>query len=293
MPRFQDPKRAQQPGGKNAEAAPRTERELNLILDQIEKDLKELRAVYELYFRGVEKIEPIPQRDLIKAQIRECQRERVNNTAVRYRIQQLKARMVALENYWQRTNRLRESGKYRPDAVRVARREAERQRHEAQREQRRAADAGDAGAAADPNDALHARATSIPAPTEFGAAPPPSGRPITGAELNAGRSAADTAGGLRGRSPAPRASTDMSRPSAHSAEDLTEDKLRRLYDTYVGARKRCGDKVDLRFEDMAAALRKQVPKLMQETGASSVEFKVVIREGRAVLKALPKGRPNR
>ncbi|MBK8013269.1 MAG: hypothetical protein IPK13_18185 [Deltaproteobacteria bacterium] len=283
MPRFQDPKRGQG-GGKNAEAPPRTERELNQILDQIEKDMKELRAVYELYFRGVEKIEPIPQRDLIKAQLRECQRERINNTAVRYRMQQLKARMVALENYWQRTNRLRESGKYRPDAVRVARREAERQRQEQQREQLRAEDADGAPHA----DNL---ATSIPAPTEFGAAPPPSGRPITGAELNAGRSAADTAGGLRGRSPQPRGATDMSRPSAHSAEDLTEDKLRRLYDTYVGARKRCGDKADLRFEDMAAALRKQVPKLMKETGASSVEFKVVIREGRAVLKALPKGRP--
>ncbi len=80
----------------------------------------------------------------------------------------------------------------------------------------------------------------------------------------------------------------MARPSATSADDLTEPKLRKLYQTYIGARKRCGEPVDLRYEDMAAALRKQVPKLMQTTGAKAVEFKVVIRGGRAVLKALPK-----
>jgi hypothetical protein len=80
----------------------------------------------------------------------------------------------------------------------------------------------------------------------------------------------------------------MTRPSATSADDLTEPKLRKLYQTYIGARKRCGEPVDLRYEDMAAALRKQVPKLLQTTGAKAVEFKVVIRSGRAVLKALPK-----
>ncbi|MEL6187720.1 MAG: MXAN_5187 C-terminal domain-containing protein, partial [Myxococcota bacterium] len=45
---------------------------------------------------------------------------------------------------------------------------------------------------------------------------------------------------------------------------------------------------DLRFDDMASTLRKQVPKLMAKTGASSVEFKVVIKGGKAVLKAMPK-----
>ena len=40
--------------------------------------------------------------------------------------------------------------------------------------------------------------------------------------------------------------------------------------------------------ELAAALRKQVPKLINNTGAKSVEFKVVIRGGKAVLKALPK-----
>ena len=64
--------------------------------------------------------------------------------------------------------------------------------------------------------------------------------------------------------------------------------MRKLYKTYVGARKRCGEGVDLRYEDMAAALRKQVPKLINNTGAKSVELKGVIRGGKAVLKALPK-----
>ena len=39
---------------------------------------------------------------------------------------------------------------------------------------------------------------------------------------------------------------------------------------------------------MAASLKKQVPKLLASTGAKSIEFKVVIKQGRTVLKAVPK-----
>jgi hypothetical protein len=39
---------------------------------------------------------------------------------------------------------------------------------------------------------------------------------------------------------------------------------------------------------MASSLRKQVPKLMESTGAKAIEFKVVIKGGHAVLKAVPK-----
>ncbi|NJK89580.1 MAG: hypothetical protein HC923_09375, partial [Myxococcales bacterium] len=86
----------------------------------------------------------------------------------------------------------------------------------------------------------------------------------------------------------PEPTTSPLRPRARRPEDLTEPQLRRLFDTYVGARRRCGETANLRYEEMAAALRKQVPKLMASTGATSVEFKVVIRDGRAVLKALPR-----
>jgi hypothetical protein len=213
------------------------------------------------------------QRDGIKATIRKLVGPHIKNTALKFKIQQLKARMISLENYWERTSRQREAGTYKRDQARVQRRQAEIKKAELEAQKKRAADRGDIP-------------SSDVAPTMQGKPATPEGKAITGAALHAGKSAADTAG--RQQAAAPAAKADSGRPSASSAEDLTEPKLRRLYQTYVNARKRCGEKVDLRYEDMAAALRKQVPKLIKETGAKTVEFKVVIRSGRAVLKALPK-----
>jgi hypothetical protein len=250
-----------------------SEKELGDEVELLDKDMNELRSQYELYFMGIEKVEPTIQRDNIKATLRKMVGPHIKNTALKFKIQQLKARMISLENYWERTSRQREAGTYKRDQARVARREAEIKKKELEAQKRRAADRGEI-----PEQDVAA--------TTGGKAAPADGKVITGAALQAGKSAAETAGKSRGAAPA--AKNESGRPSASSAEDLTEPKLRRLYQTYVNARKRCGEKVDLRYEDMAAALRKQVPKLIKETGAKTVEFKVVIRSGRAVLKALPK-----
>ena len=90
------------------------------------------------------------------------------------------------------------------------------------------------------------------------------------------------------RRPGARSGTAVGRPSVKSVDDLTEGKLRQLYSAYSTAKKRCGEKVDLGFNDMARSLKKQVPQLLKTTGAKEIEFKVVIKRGHAVLKAVPK-----
>ena len=238
------------------------DQEIAADIEKVEKDVHELRATYELYFMGVEKLEPSNQRDLLKSKLRRWQELKPRNTALRFRVQQLKARLVSLENYWERTTRQREAGTYRRDRARIERRTAEI------RAQQRAANAenGQTG--------LHKEQAVI---SGDGTAVP------SGVLRHPGRSGATPGSGSTSTAANPAA-----RPRATSAADLTEPKLRRLYQTYVGARKRCGENADLRYEDMAAALRKQVPKLLKSTGAQSVEFKVVIRKGQAILKALPK-----
>lgn len=250
-------------GGRGAKAQPagpsNPDQEIGSEIEQLEKDMHELRATYELYYMGVEKLEPAAQRDLIKAKLRRWQELKPRNTALKFKIQQLKARLISLENYWQRTNRQREAGTYHRDRAKVERREAKLAQAQLQAEREK-----------NPRQA-----------TVHGAeAPPVQGQLLNSQDLQMGRARADTR--AAGDKPS------MARPSARSAEDLTDPKLRRLYQTYMGARRRCGETTDLRYEDMAASLRKQVPRLMQQTGAGSVEFKVVIRAGKAVLKALPK-----
>ena len=42
------------------------------------------------------------------------------------------------------------------------------------------------------------------------------------------------------------------------------------------------------LDSVASSLKKQVPELMKQHNAKSVEFKVVIKDGKAILRALPK-----
>ena len=221
-------------GGRSSEDGPASgphEGEVQAEVEQLEKDINELRATYELFFMGVERVEPQPQRDLIKSKLRRFQEQKPRNTALKFRIQQLKARMVSLENYWNRTQKQREAGVYHRDLARVKRKEAE----------------------------------------------------LAKQNVSAVGSVSSSTANKQ-----PQSGQTSLRPRASSAEDLTDAKLKKLYDTYLGARRRCGESTDLRFDDMASELRKQVPRLMNKTGAHSVEFKVVIRSGKAVLKALPR-----
>jgi hypothetical protein len=70
--------------------------------------------------------------------------------------------------------------------------------------------------------------------------------------------------------------------------ELSDEKLRRLFDTYLVARRRTGEPTEgLSFDAIANKIRAQVPVLLQKHKARTVEFKVVIKGGKAVLKAIP------
>jgi hypothetical protein len=74
-----------------------------------------------------------------------------------------------------------------------------------------------------------------------------------------------------------------------AAPPLPEAQLRAIYDAYVAAKKRCNEDVSkLTFDALARSIAKQVPQLIAQYKAKSVEFKVVVKDGRAVLKAVPR-----
>jgi hypothetical protein len=82
-----------------------------------------------------------------------------------------------------------------------------------------------------------------------------------------------------------------SRPPAPVGSDggLNDGKIKAIYDAFVMAKRRCGeDTSKLSLDSVATTLRSQVPSLMKQHNARSVEFKVVIKDGKAVLRALPK-----
>jgi hypothetical protein len=70
---------------------------------------------------------------------------------------------------------------------------------------------------------------------------------------------------------------------------LSDARVRAIYDAYVEAKRRCNeDTSKITFESLAVTLRKQVPDLLKRHQAQAVDFKVVIKDGKAVLRAVPK-----
>jgi hypothetical protein len=98
-----------------------------------------------------------------------------------------------------------------------------------------------------------------------------------------------------GKAPAPAEDIDMSdfaeapRPErSEPAGGLSEERLKTIYETYVAAKAKCGEPTSVTFEQLSERLKKQVPAVLAKTGASSVDFKVLIKEGKATLQAVTK-----
>ncbi|QDE87781.1 hypothetical protein BHS06_01820 [Myxococcus xanthus] len=133
------------------------------------------------------------------------------------------------------------------------------------------------------------------APGAVASTPPPS-RPVAAGAGSMAPPSKAPGTGAAGNIPPPSRPASMppssaaSRPpSASGGGGLADDKLRAVYDAYVTAKRRCQeDTSKLSYEAVAATLRKQVPELLKQHNAKAVEFKVVIKDGKASLKAVPK-----
>jgi carbamoylphosphate synthase large subunit len=76
--------------------------ELDLALEDLEVRLERLRALYEQYFLGFEKIEPQVARKEVDRRIYVMRREKIRNTGKRFKFQTLVQRYNTFQQYWQR-----------------------------------------------------------------------------------------------------------------------------------------------------------------------------------------------
>ena len=179
-------------------------------LDELDEALTNLHVLYEKYFLGIDRRPPDQERKRVSTRTRELRTQMIRNTALKFRINTLFAKLISFERMWDRTLREIEDGTYKRDVFKAKYRIAQREK-------------------------------KPPAPAQE----------------------------------APKV-------------ELSDEKLRRLYDTYLVARQRTGEPIEgLSFDAIASKIRAQVPVLMQKHNAKRVEFKVVIKGGKAVLKAVP------
>jgi len=91
--------------------------------------------------------------------------------------------------------------------------------------------------------------------------------------------------------PVPRAPQEPQIHIAGSAppDPLSETRLRSVYRAYVEAKRRCNeDTTRLSFDAVAASLKKQVPELLDRHKVRDVEYRVFVKDGKAILRAVPK-----
>ncbi|MBN2496780.1 MAG: hypothetical protein JXR96_19475 [Deltaproteobacteria bacterium] len=224
-------------------------------LEDLDQKIDKLRSVYELYFQGIEKREPNLEREAFKRRLRALRRLHIRNTALKFRLNQLVAKSTIYENYWNRIARQIEEGTYHRDVYKA--------KYRAQLKEEMLAERGGTPEPDRP-DRQEQPAAAEPGRQE---------RPAAAA------AATPTSTAARPRS---------RRPSAEQG-GLSDDKLDALYNAYRTAKQRCRENVKgLSRESLASTLDKQVPAIMKQYKCRSVEFKVVIKQGKAILKAVPK-----
>lgn len=180
-------------------------------LDELDEALTNLHVLYEKYFLGIDRRPPEQERKRVSTQTRAMRTQMIRNTALKFRINTLFAKLISFERMWDRTLREIEDGTYKRDVFKAK---------------------------------LHQKERVEPGEKKTVAAP--------------------------------------------AAPEISDDKMRRLYDTYLVARQRTGEPTDgISYESVASRIRAQVPQLMEKHKAKNIEFKVVIKGGKAVLKAVP------
>lgn len=97
-------------------------------LDELEARLARLKAMYDQYFQGIERIPPEKEHTAVDKMIKRMLREQPRNTALRFRYNTIRQRFITLGNYWTRTLRQIEEGTYRRHVQKAKRR---REREEA------------------------------------------------------------------------------------------------------------------------------------------------------------------
>lgn len=81
-------------------------------LDGIEHELRDLHILYEQYFAGIEKREPVKKREAVSQRLRRFANRRIQQTDLRFRYQNLATRFQSYVGYWDRILRLMEEGRY-------------------------------------------------------------------------------------------------------------------------------------------------------------------------------------
>jgi hypothetical protein len=97
------------------------------------------------------------------------------------------------------------------------------------------------------------------------------------------------AAGPSARPAAPAAPQVPAPAAAAGVPGMTDAQLRALHAAYLDAKRSCNEDVSkLTIDALARSVARQVPELVKRSNGRAVDFRVVVKDGRAVLKASPR-----
>ena len=96
--------------------------EIEVLVEELEQRVDRLRALYEQYFMGIEKLEPTVPRKDVERRLWVLRREQIRNTGLRFKFNMIVQRYNTYQQYWQRILREIEAGTYKRDVRRAAQR---------------------------------------------------------------------------------------------------------------------------------------------------------------------------
>lgn len=286
------------------------------LVGDAESKLKRLRALYDQWFAGIERLEPQQQRKELDHILGLLRREQVRNTALKFRFQQIVQRYTTYTTYWRRITRQIEEGTYKRDVLR-ARRLAEqlppsdppparKDGYELDIDVDIDAAVNGLGESAD-GGLPPARMTPRPQPispfampageTATGAPSPEPVRSFPAPPKPIGLGAPPSALGAKLPPPPPPAAgvkrpppppPGVARPAAVAGapppNGIGDDHMRKIYERYVEARRQNQEGTNVKFESVASSVRGMMPKLMQKHAGKSIDFEIVVKDGKVALK---------
>lgn len=283
---------------------------------QLEVNLDRLRALYEQYFLGIERIEPSVARKTVDRQFWAMKRVVVRNTARRFRFQTLVQRYNTLQQHWMKVCRQIENGTYVRHVQRAKRRSEETALTAAARRRFKGTDAQEKDEVR-PSEAPHEATrpqTVEPPPLDGGT--PTSRRPSTRVKDRSPTSSKrislvpidnDLAQKIRNSAPPPqagpkrppplnRAAKAMQPPVASSQNHpsppplsydgpITEERVGGLYQELQRVRRRLNQtEMEVSLEALARSLRATEARLKAKYEGKRVDFRVEVFNGKAVIK---------
>lgn len=292
--------------------------EIDNAIDDLEFRVERLRSLYSQFFMGIEKSAPGVVRKDVDRRLYALRKVQLRNTAKKFKLQMIIQRYNTLQQYWSRTLREIEAGRYRPHLQKAERRmgveaeaalkkgriaepsaETEDEKRRRSEDLRRQLERDLEAALDDPFD-FPDPASTIPglaaakgeikarvdtkklaivvneaaASRERSATPEPSPATASGTRV-----ATASGGSYRTGQFNP-----FSDPAPAPAASLSKERLGELHADLNRARRGLNSSQDVSLGALEKQLSKQVEKLKAKHPGRAVDFSVVVRDGKAVLR---------